>query len=86
MHLLRSVPILQNRVQSYRTCTELHVTDMSDLPGHCLLGLQWGIQVSQAALAKSLFIRIVPSLLGSPFQSELSTVLSRILVYEDTTS
>ena len=27
----------------------------------------------------------MPSLLGSPFQSELSTVLSRILVYEDTT-
>lgn len=55
------------------------------LPGHRLLGLQWGIQVSQAALAKSLFIRIMPELLCSPFQSELATVLSRILVYEDMT-
>lgn len=27
----------------------------------------------------------MPSLLGSPFQSELSTVLGRILIYEDMT-
>lgn len=52
------------------------------LAGHCLPSLQLGIQVFQIALAKSLFMIVLPSpLLESPFHLELKKKkLSRMLI------